>query len=569
MQEKVYANSSSTTFQDNCEQNIIQVDSQTKCKSPLNQTFSTYNTMKIKNIALASMRHQTSLREAAEIATATLIDAKLISESDLHLIIDHNKIKRAQEKLAKELDNQFEIDLENKPVTCLFFDGRVDATKMFIEVNERNFPSLIKEEHYSVVKDPGGDYLFHFVPDVIANKKKAEVIADYLVDWLKTKNQIQNLMAIGGDSTNVNTGWAGGVMQWVEKKLNRRLVWIVCDLHTGELGLRHLIENLDGKTLSYNKWSGSLGKMLDTATEIEINSNFTKIDLGPPLIYLSQEIIKDLSTDQSYAYQICQAIKTGVLPNRLAMLEIGPVCHSRWLTTSLRFCRIWVSNHGLTGENLENLRMIVNFIVSVYIPNWFNIKVKSNWIEGPRHVLYQLELLRTQSKNVLDIVMPTIRRSAWYAHSEAILQAMLCSKNTEERKEAITRILKIRGEGDEVTQVGDSSIRVRKTPEINPHADQLANLITWNLDVTEPPLTCNLTSATIKEFLNYPMEVPPWTSHTQSVERCVKLVTEAAGHVYTHERRESYIRAQLASRHLMSRNRSKKDMANLVQMQVE
>ena len=99
MQEKVYANRSSTTFQDNSEQNIIQVDSQTK--SPLNQTFSMYKTMKIKNIALASMRHQTILREAAEIATATLIDAKLISESNLHLIIDHNKIKRAQEKLAK------------------------------------------------------------------------------------------------------------------------------------------------------------------------------------------------------------------------------------------------------------------------------------------------------------------------------------------------------------------------------------------------------------------------------------------------------------------------------------
>ena len=124
---------------------------------------------------------------------------------------------------------------------------------MFIEVNERSFPSLIKEEHYSVVKDPGGDYLFHFVPDMINNKKKAEVIADHIVDWLNSKNQNQNLMAIGGDSTNVNTGWAGGVMQWVEKKLNRRLVWIVCDLHTGELGLRHLIEHLDGPMISHNK----------------------------------------------------------------------------------------------------------------------------------------------------------------------------------------------------------------------------------------------------------------------------------------------------------------------------
>ena len=115
--------------------------------------------------------------------------------------------------------------------------------------------------------------------------------------------------------------------------------------------------------------------MLDTATEFETNINFVKINSGPPLIYLSQKVIKDLNTDQSYTYQICQAIKTGDLPIRLAMMEIGPVCHSRWLTKVLQFCRIWVSNHGLTCTNLENLKIIVNFIVSVYIPNWFNIKV--------------------------------------------------------------------------------------------------------------------------------------------------------------------------------------------------
>ena len=56
--------------------------------------------------------------------------------------------------------------------------------------------------------------------------------------------------------------------------------------------------------------------MLHTATEIEINTNFVKINLGPPLIYLSQKIVNDLSTDQSYAYQIFQAIKTGDLPIR-------------------------------------------------------------------------------------------------------------------------------------------------------------------------------------------------------------------------------------------------------------
>lgn len=89
---------------------------------------------------------------------------------------------------------------------------------------------------------------------------------DELVNWLKEKGADHTLMAIGGDSTNVNTGWNGGVMHHVEVLLGKNLVWNICDLHTGELGLRHLIQELDGKTLSHNKWSGHLGKMLDTAT---------------------------------------------------------------------------------------------------------------------------------------------------------------------------------------------------------------------------------------------------------------------------------------------------------------
>ena len=47
---------------------------------------------------------------------------------------------------------------------------------------------------------------------------------------------------------NVNTGWKGGAMQWIEKKIEKN-VWLVCMLQTNELPLRHLIINLDGPTL--------------------------------------------------------------------------------------------------------------------------------------------------------------------------------------------------------------------------------------------------------------------------------------------------------------------------------
>ncbi|KAG7155562.1 hypothetical protein Hamer_G030734, partial [Homarus americanus] len=75
-------------------------------------------------------------------------------------------------------------------------------------------------------------------------------------------------------------------------------------------------------------------------------------------------------------------------------------------------------------------------------------------------------------------------------------------------------------------------------PLINVNATKLSELVDLSLEVLEPPLTTSLTSQELRNLKETPMQVPKWPSHTQGVERCVKMVTEAAGHVYSHERRE-------------------------------
>ena len=102
----------------------------------------------------------------------------------------------------------FEKEIVDNGIDCLLFDGiRVDTSVMMeIEGCEKRFPGLIKEEHYSVCSEPGGSYLFHFVPEEATDKMKhAEIIADHIVDWLAEHGLESQLQAIGGDSTNVNT----------------------------------------------------------------------------------------------------------------------------------------------------------------------------------------------------------------------------------------------------------------------------------------------------------------------------------------------------------------------------
>src|SRR6218665_4061419 len=95
---------------------------------------------------------------------------------------------------------------------------------------------------------------------------------------------------------------------------------------------------------------------------LRLTIHLPNFQLKKPLLQLSDDVVKDLSTDQTYGYRITQAITTGEIPAYLALLKIGPVSHSRWLTTANRFCRIYILKHGFSGKTLINLRLIVEYM---------------------------------------------------------------------------------------------------------------------------------------------------------------------------------------------------------------
>ena len=94
------------------------------------------------------------------------------------------------------------------------------------------------------------------------DKKPAEMAADQLLEWMRTHGVDNTLELLAADSIKSNTGWKGGIIAWLERKLGRKFHWLICQLHTNELMLRHLIEKIDGKTSSKTGFSGPFGKFL-------------------------------------------------------------------------------------------------------------------------------------------------------------------------------------------------------------------------------------------------------------------------------------------------------------------
>ena len=211
------------------------------------------NRTPLPTVASIAIRGEESRRFAAAIATATLVDYKIITPDNKSQIITKDKIQREIDRLSMA-NSELKID-DEKPVICVLFDGRMDKTKvMLADDRGKLYPSTVTEEHVSLVAEPGSEYLGHLAPSA----KDAKTQAEELFRFFVAHGIDETILYIGGDSTAVNTGAKGGIMHLLELHLGHRLMRIVCELHTNELPFRHIVEELDGPTTgphSYAGWS--------------------------------------------------------------------------------------------------------------------------------------------------------------------------------------------------------------------------------------------------------------------------------------------------------------------------
>src|ERR1700761_408889 len=99
-------------------------------------------------------------------------------------------------------------------------------------------------------------------------------------------------------------------------------------------------------------------------------------------------------------------------------------------------------------------------------------------------------------------------------------------------------------------------IRIFTEPVINFEAKDYTKLINWqSCNVTEPPSTVNISDVDIAAFVaskeSMLIDFPRFPCHTQAVERCVKLVTEASEAVCGNTSMDGFIRARLEARSIM------------------
>ena len=129
----------------------------------------------------------------------------------------------------------------------------------------------------------------------------------------------------------------------------------------------------------------------------------------------------DLSSDQKYLAEICQAITSGKYSKNLQAKYPGNMSHSRWLTTSNRILRLYASKDCPS----DNLIALTTFVIRVYALTWFDIKRSSICQNGAMPLWSMITRSRYLAEDLKKVHDTVIQRNAYYAHQENLLIAII------------------------------------------------------------------------------------------------------------------------------------------------
>lgn len=132
---------------------------------------------------------------------------------------------------------------------------------------------------------------------------------------------------------------------------------------------------------------------------------------------------------------------------------------------------------------------------------------------------------------------------------------MLTDVRKHIRELAIRRILRARSERT-------LEHRQFKIPSLNLSATDYIDIIDWKqVSIAEPPLTVHISKDELQRFVanrEVPLiDFPKFPCHTQSVERCVKLVTEASASVCGADSKDGFIRVRIETQNNMPKFETK------------
>ena len=326
--------------------------------------------------------------------------------------------------------------------------------------------------------------------------------------------------------------------------------------------MRHIIRDLDGSTSSATKLSGPIGEQLDAQPDLYRQDPVQFEPIPHKYSRPDSEQFEDLSYDQRLLLEYWLGIGSGRVDDNFVKRKPGPLNMARWLTTATRILILYTR----TVNPSETLKVIVTFIVKSYAPSWFNVKFNNDWCAGPAILFDMIQMAKEVEEDVKTFIAPrqdnqetitakvfrVLQRNAFCCLGENFLASLLFSAEKSHRQRALAKIQQIRSEPKK-------KVVPVKVPALNFDAKEWSELVdVSSMACHEPPCVRNMPIEEIEQMAANGLG-PAFPLHSQSVERAVKLVSDASKRSYIWEKRHSFCVSTSKSRKQRPQFRTKAD----------
>ena len=511
------------------------------------------------------VRYGWSDRAAAAAYNAALKTVGLIEDGEDKLATDKNKIRRARDSFgAKQKEKQRNKIMETGGLRCIGSDGKRNKKTKQRVIQVINGKETVKvvtksQEHIVYTTEPPGSYLAH--SEIPPNKGTGKDLAEDFLDILIENNSDTTIEAVVCDGTYTNTGWRDGMLAHLERKLDQPtiLLWLICQAHGNELPMRALFSHCDNGlgTSGPDSFKGPLGQAC--SGDVHLLDVVQFVPIATSLPDLDENVWKDLSRDQQLLYRYTKAIESGIVTEDLARQVAGPVNHSRWLTLAIRQMQLYTRTANPSPTQVQ----FVTYLVQVYSVLWFSIKSKSKFTNGPMHLFKLMKLIQCQSHETQEVVKPAVQRNAYYAHPSTMLCSMLESDDMRVRTKAVKLLQRARERPVKKPRMKIlNGVRRFSIPNLQWGAKKWIDIIDWDSKdstIYEPTILSRFDNEELNAAIISPIIMPQFPVHSQSVERGVKLVTEAASKVVGEAKRHQHILSIIESRNMRAACDSKKN----------
>jgi hypothetical protein len=252
-----------------------------------------------------------------------------------------------------------------------------------------------------------------------------------------------------------------------------------------------------------------------------------------------------------------QYFKSGNEKSKFETVSPGTVNLARWVTTASSILRLYIQDSNPTIE----LKRLATYVMNVYAPTFFNIKLHPDLCNGVKHYCSALMAAeKFSNEHEEKVLRPVFSYNAYFAHPEIICLAALTDERRSIRKFAFKHIMqarKLRGNQTEIRKFAPP-------PQICFNATEYVELVDFEKlprnFITEPTFTMHYTEQELTEFVNNrSLQIPSIPCHSQNVERVVADVTSVSLTTNSHEKRHAKLLSIFSSRASIPTNFKKTD----------